>query len=76
LAPYRINVNAIAPHAIETEMSAEWSPEKRKEIIESIPLKRLGKPEEVAEAALFLASDGASFITGEVLDMNGGYFMD
>ncbi|MFQ3620870.1 MAG: SDR family NAD(P)-dependent oxidoreductase, partial [Spirochaetales bacterium] len=46
LAPYRINVNAIAPHAIETEMSAEWSPEKRKEIIESIPLKRLGKPEE------------------------------
>jgi len=76
LAPYNINVNAIAPHAIETEMSAEWSPEKRREIIESIPLKRLGKPEEVAEAALFLVSEGASFITGEVLDMNGGYFMD
>jgi 3-oxoacyl-[acyl-carrier protein] reductase len=76
LAPYHINVNAIAPHAIETEMSAEWGPEKRKEIIESIPLKRLGKPEEVAEAALFLVSEGASFITGEVLDMNGGYFMD
>jgi 3-oxoacyl-[acyl-carrier protein] reductase len=76
LAPFKINVNAIAPHAIETEMSAEWSPEKRKEIIESIPLKRLGKPEEVAEAALFLVSEGASFITGEVLDMNGGYFMD
>lgn len=76
LAPYNINVNAIAPHAIETEMSAEWSPEKRREIIESIPLKRLGKPEEVSEAALFLVSEGASFITGEVLDMNGGYFMD
>jgi 3-oxoacyl-[acyl-carrier protein] reductase len=76
LAPYGINVNAIAPHAIETEMSAEWSDEKRRQIVESIPLKRLGTPEEVAEAVAFLASDGANFITGEVLDVNGGYLMD
>lgn len=76
LAPYGINVNAIAPHAIETEMSAEWSDEKRRQIVESIPLKRLGTPEEVAEAVVFLASDGANFITGEVLDVNGGYLMD
>jgi len=76
LAPYGIHVNGVAPHAIETEMSAEWSPEKRKSIVEAIPLKRLGKPEDVAEAVLFLASDAAAFITGEILDVNGGFLMD
>jgi len=76
LAEYGINVNAVAPHAIETEMSAEWSEEKRKSIIEAIPLKRLGTPEDVAQAVLFLASDKASFITGEILDVNRGFFMD
>ena len=76
LASHNITVNAIAPHAIETDMSAEWSDEKRREVINSIPLKRLGKPEEVAEAALFLVTEGASYITGEILDMNGGYLMD
>lgn len=76
LAPYGINVNAVAPHAIETDMSREWSEEKRRQIVEAIPLKRLGKPEEVAEAVAFLASDGAGFITGQILDINGGYLMD
>jgi 3-oxoacyl-[acyl-carrier protein] reductase len=76
LAEYGINVNAVAPHGIETEMSAEWSEEKRTSIIEAIPLKRLGTPEDVAQAVLFLASDKASFITGEILDVNGGFFMD
>jgi 3-oxoacyl-[acyl-carrier protein] reductase len=76
LARYRINVNAVSPHAIETEMSAQWSEERRREIISSIPLGRLGKPEDVAEAVLFLASDEASFITGEILDVNGGALMD
>lgn len=76
LAPYGINVNVVSPHAIETEMSAQWSEERRKEIIASIPLGRLGKPEDVAEAVLFLASDEASFITGEILDVNGGALMD
>ena len=76
LAQYGINVNAVSPHAIETEMSAQWSEERRKEIIASIPLGRLGKPEDVAEAVLFLASDEASFITGEILDVNGGAWMD
>jgi 3-oxoacyl-[acyl-carrier protein] reductase len=76
LAQYGINVNAVAPHAIETEMSAQWSVERRKEIITSIPLGRLGKPEDVANAVLFLASDEASFITGEILDVNGGALMD
>jgi 3-oxoacyl-[acyl-carrier protein] reductase len=76
LASYGINVNAVSPHAIETEMSAQWSEKRRKEIIASIPLGRLGKPEDVANAVLFLASDEASFITGEILDVNGGALMD
>ena len=76
LAQYGINVNGVSPHAIETEMSAQWSEERRKEIIASIPLGRLGKPEDVAEAVLFLVSDEASFITGEILDVNGGALMD
>ena len=76
LAQYGINVNGVAPHAIETEMSAQWSEERRKEIIASIPLGRLGKPEDVANAVLFLASDDSSFITGEILDVNGGALMD
>jgi 3-oxoacyl-[acyl-carrier protein] reductase len=76
LAQYGINVNAVSPHAVETEMSAQWSEERRKEIIASIPLGRLGKPEDVANAVLFLASDEASFITGEILDVNGGALMD
>ena len=76
LASNGINVNAVAPHAIETDMSREWPEEKRRAVIESIPLKRMGKPEDVADAVAFLASDAASFITGEILDVNGGYLMD
>ena len=76
LAPFGIRVNAVAPHAIETEMSAQWPAEKRREIIASIPLGRLGRPADVAEAVLFLASESAAFITGEILNVNGGAFMD
>ncbi|MEN6297232.1 MAG: SDR family NAD(P)-dependent oxidoreductase [Rectinema sp.] len=76
LAEYGIRVNAVAPHAIETDMSADWTNDKRQEVIGAIPLKRMGKPEEVAEAALFLASERSSFITGEILNVNGGQLMD
>ena len=76
LAEHGITVNGIAPHAIETDMSAEWSEEKRREVIGGIPLKRMGRPEDVAEAALFLVSEAASFITGEILNVNGGALMD
>jgi 3-oxoacyl-[acyl-carrier protein] reductase len=76
LAASGIRVNGVAPHAIATDMSAQWSAERRREIIASIPLGRLGRPEDVAEAVLFLASDRAAFIAGEILDVNGGALMD
>jgi len=57
-------------------MSAEWSMEKRAQIVASLPVGRLGRPGEVAAAVAFLASDLAGFITGTVLDVNGGYPMD
>ena len=57
-------------------MSAQWSSEKRRSVIESIPLKRMGKPDEVAHAVLFLVSDEAAFITGETINVNGGCLMD
>lgn len=76
LAPYGITVNGVAPHAIETDMSAEWSPERRAAIIDAIPLKRLGQPQDVAACVRFLVSEGAGFITGEIIDVNGGFLMD
>ena len=76
LAKYNITVNAIAPHAIESDMSAQWSPEKRADVLNGIPLHRMGTPEEIAFASLFLTSEYASFITGEVLNVNGGALMD
>ncbi|MGI6150326.1 MAG: SDR family NAD(P)-dependent oxidoreductase [Limnochordia bacterium] len=76
LAPYGITVNGVAPHAIETDMSAQWSPERRAAIIEAIPLKRLGQPRHVAACVRFLVSEGADFITGEIIDVNGGFLMD
>jgi len=76
MAPYNVNVNAIAPHAIATDMSSEWSEEKRKKVLSEIPLNRLGQPSNVAATVLFLISQGADFITGEIIDVNGGYLMD
>ncbi|MBN2545927.1 MAG: 3-oxoacyl-ACP reductase FabG [Spirochaetes bacterium] len=75
LACFGINVNAVAPHAIETDMSRQWSKEKREEVVRSIPLGRLGQPEEVSHAVVFLASSHADYITGEVLNLNGGFLM-
>ena len=76
MAEYNITVNAVAPHAIETDMSAQWPEEKRKSVVDAIPLKRMGTSREIAHAVLFLASDEASFITGETMNVNGGYLMD
>jgi 3-oxoacyl-[acyl-carrier protein] reductase len=70
-----VRVNAIAPGFITSDMTASMSEEARAKMMTVIPLKRAGTPEDVAEAALFLASDGASYITGQVLSVDGGMFM-
>ncbi|BDG60951.1 elongation factor P 5-aminopentanone reductase [Caldinitratiruptor microaerophilus] len=75
LAPAGITVNAVAPGAIETEMLADLTPADREDLVRRIPLGRIGRPEDVAEAVLFLASDGASYITGQVVSVNGGWAM-
>ncbi|MBI1881826.1 MAG: 3-oxoacyl-ACP reductase FabG [Chloroflexi bacterium] len=71
LAPYGITVNAIAPGHIDADPNL-LTPEARQRIIQMIPLGRLGEPEEIAYAALFLASPMAAYITGATLDVNGG----
>lgn len=75
-APFGITVNAIAPVTTETEMTRDWSREVMEKMKQSIPLGRLAQANDIAAAALFLASEEASFITGEVLDVNGGFLMD
>jgi NAD(P)-dependent dehydrogenase (short-subunit alcohol dehydrogenase family) len=75
LAQYGIRVNCVAPGFIKTNMSTlalEKDPERKKKVLSRTPLKRLGKPDEVADAALFLVSGSASFITGVVLPVDGG----
>lgn len=72
LAARNITVNAIAPGFIETEMTLKLKDELRKEISEKIPLKRFGKPEDIAGLVQFLISDDASYITGEVIVIDGG----
>lgn len=71
LGPHGITVNAIAPGQIETEMGTLGS-EARRRVIDMIPLRRMGTPEDVAYTALFLASDAASYIAGATIDVNGG----
>ena len=75
LASRNITVNAVAPGFIETDMTASLSDELKAKITESVPLKRIGQPEDVAAAVRFLAGDDAAYITGHVLDVNGGMFM-
>lgn len=76
LGPYGINVNAAAPHAVMTNLMKYWTDEKKREAAEKIPLKRLATEEDIAHLLLFLASDESSFITGETVNINGGYYMD
>ncbi len=70
-----IRCNAIAPGYIETEMTAGLSEDQRKELLKELPLRRLGDPEDVAELALFLAGEGSSYITGEVIKVDGGMYV-
>jgi len=76
LGPFGITCNAMAPHAVMTKMMAYWDEEKKKSMSDKIPVRRLSTIEDMSHLALFLASDEASFITGETVNINGGYYMD
>jgi len=75
IASRNITVNAIAPGFIETDMTAALSDQLKQNMLAHIPLKRFGKPEDVAAAVKFLASEEAGYITGAVLNVNGGMYM-
>ena len=75
LGPYGITVNAIAPGPTATPLTDQWLPAQQDRIVSQIPLGRVGKSEDIANAALFLASDEAAYITGICLDVNGGIVM-
>lgn len=70
-----IRVNSLAPGKIDTDMYRSIGEDKAEEEIKEVGMKRLGKPAEVANAALFLASDLSSYITGEIIGVNGGWFL-
>ncbi|MFH1683997.1 MAG: 3-oxoacyl-[acyl-carrier-protein] reductase [Candidatus Margulisiibacteriota bacterium] len=76
VAPRGITVNAIAPGFIQTAMTDKISEEVKKKMMEAIPLAKLGQPEDVANACLFLASNAADYITGQVINVNGGMLMN
>ena len=75
LASRGITVNAVAPGFIETEMTANLSPQLQEEFLRSIPLGRFGTTEEVAQLVVFLTGPGAAYITGQVMNVNGGLYM-
>jgi 3-oxoacyl-[acyl-carrier protein] reductase len=75
LASRNIRCNAVSPGFVGTDMTAHLPEETRKKMMEAIPLARLGTAEDVANAVLFLASDAAAYVTGEVLRVNGGMYM-
>lgn len=75
LAPTNIRVNCIAPGVVDTDMLSALPPEVLPMLAEETPLRRLGKPEDIAAAVSFFASEGASFITGQVLTADGGFIV-
>lgn len=70
-----ITANVVAPGFIDTDMTRELPEAQKQALLNQIPLNRLGKPEEIAKAVVFLASPGAAYITGETLHVNGGMYM-
>ncbi|MEE8392114.1 MAG: 3-oxoacyl-[acyl-carrier-protein] reductase [Anaerolineae bacterium] len=75
LGPRNVTVNSVAPGFVPTDLTADLSEELKQRVIEATPLRRMGKPEEIAYAVAFLASGEAAFITGEVLTVDGGLVM-
>ncbi|MDO8477097.1 MAG: 3-oxoacyl-[acyl-carrier-protein] reductase [Candidatus Rokubacteria bacterium] len=75
LAHWNILVNAVAPGLIETDMAAAMSTEAREALLQQVPLKRVGAAREVAEVVRFLAGDGAAYVTGQTIHVNGGLYM-
>ena len=70
-ASFGVNVNAVSPGLIDTEMTEDLDYD-----LDKVPLKRMGKPEDVAEAVKFLVSKSADYLTGEIIDVDGGILMD
>ena len=73
VGPSGIRVNAIAPGLIDTEMNQHLSDLDKQTFAQELPLERIGTPQDVAEAVFFLAGDHAGYITGQVLNVDGGY---
>ncbi|MGF9603420.1 EF-P-5 aminopentanone reductase [Bacillus subtilis] len=73
LAPSGIRVNAVAPGAVDTNMMNQFTPSEKEEIADEIPIGRLARPQEIADATAFLLSEKASYITGQILSVNGGW---
>lgn len=75
LSSKKIRVNAVAPGTIDTDIISDYTEQQRKKRINEIPLKRLGNPEDIANACLFLASNMSDYITGETINVNGGLYI-
>lgn len=75
-APFGINVNAVCPGPTKTPMTDAWGEKANQDFAAKIPFKRFGEPGEIAEAILFLVSERSRYVTGEILDVNGGLIMD
>jgi len=75
VAPHGITVNAVAPGFIATPMTSTWPADRRARVAEETPVRREGTPDDIAHAIAYLASEEASFVTGQVLSPNGGRYM-
>lgn len=70
-----IRVNCVAPGLVDTDMTSVYTPDRRRTLVQSIPMGRFARPAEIADAIVFLTSERSSYVTGETLNVNGGLFM-